>query len=274
MAKGEDRGYREQGIKDDVDYGTQFLNGRAAADGGEAPPAPPPAPPSAGDEPPGGRGVGTVLMVVLIVGALAAGVAGFLLFGGGGDDDSGDLVTAGDVEIDENGFPVRETTTTTEAPRATTTTTTTATTSTTLAPTTTASTAPPPTAPTTPPTPPPTQAPSCPGGSSQTTLSVRPSTTGNGQWLIDMSGTTSNGTTAPFDLTLVVTVQHEPAAGNTQTREVRTDQNGRSVPAGGSIDWTASVTVPSKTEPRVLGAGGAWRWSEPRYASCPTGTFG
>lgn len=273
MAK--DKGY-ERGIKDDADYGTQFLNARAGASGDEGAPPPPPPPTPGDDEPAPSRGVGLVVMILLIVGAIGAGIAGFLIFGGDSGGSSGDLVTAGDVEIDADGFPVRETTTTTEKPESTTTTTSSSTTtSTTLATTsTTASTVPVPTTVAVPVTPPPTQAPSCPGGSSQTTLQGPYSATGANQYRLDLSGTTTNDTTAAFDLTLVVRVQHEPTAGQVKTIEVRTDQNGQSVPAGGSIAWTATANLRSVSAPQPLGAGGSWRWSDAQYAPCPTGTFG
>jgi hypothetical protein len=271
MAK--DKGY-ERGIKEDADYGTQFLNASGARSAGEGEPPPPP-PPTPGDEPPASRGIGLVVMVLLIVGAIGAGIAGFLIFGGGDDGSSGDLVTSGDVVIDENGFPVRVTTTTTEEPAPTTTTSSTTTTSTTLATTsTTAPTLPVPTTVAAPVTPPPTQGPTCPGGSSSTTLSVQPIVSTGDQFRLELTGTTTNNTTAAFDLTLVVRIQHEVAAGQVRTMEARTDQNGQSVPAGGSITWTATASGRSISQPQVLGAGGNWRWSDPQLASCPTGSFG
>jgi hypothetical protein len=258
------QGYHEKGIKDDADYGTQFLNARKedGGGGGDEPPRPPPPTPS-----PGGRSAGSIIAIVLVVVAVVGGLTAFVL-AAPKDGDSGDLIADGEgVDIGDHDRR-EETTTTTDPPRETTTST--------AAPTTT-TTSPPPTTPITPPTPTsapivtpaPTLAPSCPGGFAGSQLSVNISALPASQWRVTINGTTRNDTTASINLLLTV-----PINGSGGTTDARPDKYGTAVAPGATLAWTATATVDSSSEPTVTRAAGTWAWTDPQYASCATGTFG
>jgi hypothetical protein len=260
--------YTEKGIKDDADYGTQFLNARkddGGGGGGDEPPRPTPGDGQGG----GGRNVGQIVMIAVIVLAVIAGVVAVFALGGGDDGDSGDLIAEGDgVEVGDH--ERRSTTSTTEEPEPTTTeapettTTTTASTTTTSPTSTTASTAPPTsTAPV-----------SCPGGATRTTIGGTYSVLPGQQFRVSIEGTTVNETTAAIDLTLTVAVTHQPTAGSNKVTNVRPEEFGRSIPAGGQLTWHASVIVDSAAEPAPPMATGSWAWSDAALAECPVGTFG
>jgi hypothetical protein len=262
-------GYHEQGIRDDADYGTQFLNAKksdAGVSGGDEPPPPPrpvPVPPG------GGRSVGQIVMIALIVVAVVGGGIAFFALGGGGGGSDDDLISGGDgVEVGDHDR--RGTTTTTEEPRRTTTTEKPATTTTSTAPSTTVATTVATTVTTAVPT---TAAPACPGGSARTTLEGDYAVLPGQQFRINITGTTANQTTEAIDLTLMVAVAHTPASGGPKVTTARPDKYGQSIPAGGTLTWTATVVVESTSQPSASSTG-SWAWSDAKFATCPVGTFG
>jgi hypothetical protein len=293
-----DRG-SERGIDPTADYGTQFLNARKGEPEGPPPPPPPTTEGSEGGA--GGRGK-MVLVAVIVVALLGGAAAVFALSGGDDEGDTGDdLITAsGRVEVDDEGRPIATTTTTTEKPEPTTTEA--PETTTTQAPTTLAPTTPPPTLPTVttlpvatlppgyptlttlpgggplPTTPVPTApqttaGPTCPGGSVSTRVNGAFVTIAGGQYKVEVDGTTVNDTTAAINFEVTVPVTYKPG-GSSKTDNVRPDQYGQSVRAGGSLDWTLTYLVNSENTPTIGSPSGSWSWTDAALRSCPTSAFG
>lgn len=272
----------EKGIDPEADYGQQFLNAKGSA---PRPPMPPAGDGGTPPIPPSGRSVGQIVMIVILVLAVLGGGAALVLLSGG---DSGstddDLITAGGVQIDEEGR-VRTTTTeapettTTEAPETTTTEAPETTTTPPLAPTTAVAGFPPVTGPggvIPPPAPTvavPTTAPppACPGGSVATSITGATVTIVGGAWKVDVSGTTTNNTTAAIRMQVTVPITYVDGGGATKTVTAQPAQYGQTVAPGASLSWSVSQPVTSDQQPRPGSPAGAFSWADPSMASCPTG---
>jgi hypothetical protein len=260
----------EKGIKDDVDYGTAFLDARkgAAGAGGDEPPAPPPAPVPL---PPSGKSVGQiVLFLVLSLTVIAGGVGLFVLTGDGGDA-SGDLISeGGGVEIADRDR--RVTTTTTEA----TTTTTEATTTTTQPPTSTtqlgATTVPnqgsvvPVVT---------TIAPACPSGGVSSAVGGTWTSIVGGDWRVDFTGSsTTNNTTAAIKLNVEVPITYVDDGGSSQVIAFRPDQYGQTIAPGATVNWSGVRLIRDAPQQPAMGsATGRWAWADPAFATCEVGAF-
>lgn len=271
----------EKGIDPNADYGKQFLNAR----GGEPPHNEPPRPTQVPDEP-SGRSVGQMVLIGVVVVLVLGGAVAAVALGGGGGSVDDDLITAEGIEIDEEGRPVR--TTTTEA----TTTTTEATTTTTEATTTTSTTTTtvpgvttvpgfppgtgpyqtlPSTLPTLPPTLPATTTPPCPSGSVATNLTGATVTIVGGAWKVDVTGTTTNNTTGAITLQVTVPINYVDEGGGSKTVTAKPAEYGRSIAPGATLNWSVSQPVTSPQQPRPGTPTSAFSWTDSSFAACPTG---
>ena len=274
----------EKGIDPKADYGKQFLNARD----GEPPRKDPVQPTEVADEPPG-RSVGQMVLIgVIVVVVLGGAAAAVALGGGGGGSVDEDLITAEGVVIDEEGRPVRTTstteatTTTTEATTTTTESTTTTSTTTTIASIPGVTTIPgfppgtpyptlPPTVPTVPPTQPVVTSPPCPSGSVATNLTGATVTIVGGSWKVEVSGSTTNNTSAAITLLVTVPINYEDEGGAPKTVTAKPAEYGRSIAPGATLNWAVSQAVTSPQQPRPGTPSSSFSWSNSSFASCPTG---